>query len=459
MKRLQLISRANKAFSLFLLIAISLSIVGVLWAAAPNPGHNFSTVSGGAAQGDILYGSAVDILSALAKDTNATRYLSNTGASNNPAWAQINLADGVSGDLPFANITQGSALSVLGVTGNATADVASLAAGSDHQVLRRSGTALAFGAIDLAQSAAVTGILPTANGGTGIAFFTVAGPTVARTFTFPDANTSILTDNTDVTVAQGGTGLSTLTANNVILGNGASSPSFVAPGTSGNILQSDGTTWANAGGGVLLGRQALTSGTTYTPTTGTTEALIRIWGGGGGGGGCSAVAGCAGGGGGAGGYAEYHLTGVTGTYAYTIGAAGTGVSGANGNAGGNSTFVNGGTTVTAFGGAGGAFVGGTAAIKFMLGGAGGVISTNGNVNGAGVPGTNGMTSTVNTVVMSGAGGSTSLGGGGLERSTTGVGNAAIANTGSGGGGAAATAGTANAGGSGAAGMIIITEFR
>jgi hypothetical protein len=44
-------------------------------------------------------------------------------------------------------------------------------------------------------------------------------------------------------VGNGGTGLTTLTANNVILGNGASTPSFVAPGTNGNVLTSNGTTW------------------------------------------------------------------------------------------------------------------------------------------------------------------------------------------------------------------------
>jgi len=44
-------------------------------------------------------------------------------------------------------------------------------------------------------------------------------------------------------VVNGGTGLATLTANNVILGNGTSAPSFVAPGTTGNVLTSNGTTW------------------------------------------------------------------------------------------------------------------------------------------------------------------------------------------------------------------------
>jgi hypothetical protein len=47
-------------------------------------------------------------------------------------------------------------------------------------------------------------------------------------------------------VANGGTGATTLTANNVILGNGTSAPLFVAPGTTGNVLTSDGTTWASS---------------------------------------------------------------------------------------------------------------------------------------------------------------------------------------------------------------------
>lgn len=49
-----------------------------------------------------------------------------------------------------------------------------------------------------------------------------------------------------VAVANGGTGLSTLSSGNVILGNGSSSPTFVAPGTSGNVLTSTGSTWVSA---------------------------------------------------------------------------------------------------------------------------------------------------------------------------------------------------------------------
>lgn len=130
------------------------------------PGQVIVSAAGGGStvptsvQGDTLYASAANTLSTLTKDANATRYLANTGTNNNPAWGQVNLANGVSGDLPFANLTQGSALSVLGVTGNAIADNASIAAASDAQVLRRSGTSVAFGAVDLSAAAAITGDLP-----------------------------------------------------------------------------------------------------------------------------------------------------------------------------------------------------------------------------------------------------------------------------------------------------------
>ena len=247
MKKFNLISSANRALSLFWLVAISLSIIGIAFAATPNPGHNFTEVSGSVAQGDIMYGSATDVFSALAKNITATRYLSNTGASNNPAWAQIDLTNGVTGALPATN----------GGTGQSTYAVGDILYASAATVLSKladvaTGNALISGGVGVAPSwgkidltTHVSGILPTANGGTGIAFFTAAGPTVARTYTFPDAAATVLTSNAAVTVAQGGTGLTTLTANNVILGNGASAPAFVAPGTSGNVLTSNGTTWSS----------------------------------------------------------------------------------------------------------------------------------------------------------------------------------------------------------------------
>lgn len=76
-----------------------------------------------------------------------------------------------------------------------------------------------------------TSILLGTNGGTSNGFFSVTGPTTAlRTFTFPNASATVLTTNAAVTVAQGGTGLATLTANGVTIGEGTSSPNFVVMG-------------------------------------------------------------------------------------------------------------------------------------------------------------------------------------------------------------------------------------
>ena len=47
-------------------------------------------------------------------------------------------------------------------------------------------------------------------------------------------------------VANGGTGAASLAANNVVLGNGTSPVQVIAPSTAGNVLTSDGTTWASA---------------------------------------------------------------------------------------------------------------------------------------------------------------------------------------------------------------------
>ena len=127
--------------------------------------------------------------------------------------------------------------------------------------------------------------------GTGI--ITVVPPTTNtnRTLTLPDATTTVVgTDATQtltnksiavtqltgtLPVANGGTGAATLTANNVLLGNGTSAVQFVAPSTNGNVLTSDGSTWtsAAAGGGFPAGT-AITFNQTAAPT-GWTKSLTH----------------------------------------------------------------------------------------------------------------------------------------------------------------------------------------
>ena len=55
----------------------------------------------------------------------------------------------------YAKFQQVTALSLVGNSTNALANAAAITAGSDYQILRRSGTAIGFGAIDLSQSNAV----------------------------------------------------------------------------------------------------------------------------------------------------------------------------------------------------------------------------------------------------------------------------------------------------------------
>lgn len=83
----------------------------------------------------------------------------------------ISLTSEVSGTLPVGNGGTGATtLNSNGVLlGNGTSAVSATTAGTADQVLRvpGAGGAPAFGAIDLSKSAAVTGALPIANGGTG----------------------------------------------------------------------------------------------------------------------------------------------------------------------------------------------------------------------------------------------------------------------------------------------------
>ena len=141
-------------------------------------------------------------------------------------------ASGGSGTVTTASVV--SANGFAGTVATATTTPAITISTSITGVLKGNGTAI---------SAATAGTDYVAPAG---ALGTPSSGTLTNcTFPTLNQNTSGTAAGLSATLAvsSGGTSLTTLTANNVILGNGTSAPTFVAPGTSGNLLTSNGTTW------------------------------------------------------------------------------------------------------------------------------------------------------------------------------------------------------------------------
>jgi hypothetical protein len=203
-----------------------------------------------------------------------------------------------------------------------------------------------------------------------------------------------------------------------------------------------------------------TAGTfTYTPTSGMKYCIIEALGGGGGGGGTAnspASIGVGGGGGGAGSCSRMSATAATigASQSVVVGAAGAAGAAGN-NAGGNGGDTSVGVLCIGKGGTGGS--GNVGNQPGSSGGLGGVAGT-GTVTTTGAPG--GTTTITTNNGLSGTGGSSSFGGGGVA--VTSPGGTATGNPGTGhgsggsGGCSSNGAGTA-AGGAGTAGYVVITE--
>lgn len=118
------------------------------------------------------------------------------------------------------------------------------------------------GTIDLTTK--VTGILPSVSGGTGNSKWQAAGPSLTtKTYTFPNASSTVLTDNAAVTVVQGGVGQVTYTKGDLLTAPGGASLNKLGVGSDGFVLTADaastnGVKWA----------AAATSGPTINATNG-----------------------------------------------------------------------------------------------------------------------------------------------------------------------------------------------
>ena len=134
------------------------------------------------AVGDILYASASGVLSPLADVATGNVILSG-GVTTAPSYGKVGLTTHVSGTLPVGSggTGQASNLTQYGVVyGSTTTAMATSAAGTTTTVLHGNAAgAPTFGAVSL--TADVSGILPVANGGTGVTTSTGTGAVVLGT--------------------------------------------------------------------------------------------------------------------------------------------------------------------------------------------------------------------------------------------------------------------------------------
>ena len=143
------------------------------------------------------------------------------------------------------------------------------AAGDNFTVggnLSVTGTSTFTGATTFTGAVVMSTALPVASGGTGASTAGNARTNLSAASSGANSDiTSITGLTTALAVAQGGTGVATHTSKGVLIGNGTSAVTTVSPGTLGNVLTSDGTSWTSTAGAF-----ALTSGTAVATTSGTT---------------------------------------------------------------------------------------------------------------------------------------------------------------------------------------------
>jgi len=145
---------------------------------------------------------------------------------------------------------------------SSTTALSKLTVGAANAVLTSSGTA--------PQWTATLGVVSGGTGAVTLTGYVKGNGTGAMT---ASATVPVADLTGTLPVANGGTGAATLAANSVLLGNGTSALQAVAPGTSGNVLTSNGTTWqstAQTGLGYNQTWQSVTrsAGVTYTNSTG-----------------------------------------------------------------------------------------------------------------------------------------------------------------------------------------------
>ena len=189
-----------------------------------------------------------------------------TGLTDNAGWSQIAVTHVASsgtfanGEDTFIGFTRAGDK---GDAGEGSGDVTGPGSATDNTAVRfdsTTGKLIQASGVTIddsnnvgAASLTLTTDLAVAHGGTGGSTAAAARSNLGAAALGSNSDITALTGlTTDLSVAQGGTGASTHTAASVLVGAGTSAITSIAPGTSGNLLTSNGSAWtsaAPAGGG------------------------------------------------------------------------------------------------------------------------------------------------------------------------------------------------------------------
>ena len=166
----------------------------------------------------------------------------------------------VTGNITATGVSNGKLL--IGNTTGTKFDIATLTAGDNIAITNTAG-----------------GITINATG-VGTGNVTVTGTPIAGQLAQWSSASNIV-GIASANVTQGGTGLATLTANNIVTGNGTGAVTFIAPGTTGNVVTSNGTAFNSTaptwfGSAIVSGCTTVTANSTGNLTFASANANLTI---------------------------------------------------------------------------------------------------------------------------------------------------------------------------------------